>query len=39
MVTKGEHLSMEGLEVVRDIKRTINATNMDTSKTGSINPR
>lgn len=39
MVTNGEHLTHEGLQMVRNTKRTINSNNMVTKKTGSINPR
>jgi hypothetical protein len=39
IVTNGEHLTEEGLQKVRDTKRIINSTNIETTKTGSINPR
>jgi adenine-specific DNA methylase len=38
MVLNKEHLTDKGLEKVQEIKRTINITNAQNSKTGSAKP-
>ena len=38
MVINKEHLTTQGLEIVRAIKKTININNSITNKTGSAKP-